>query len=336
MSPTDPPFARQGLGGALESVHDAVETMCGLNAQTPRAPSVALHERVAGFRQEELDAELRDYRLVKANLMRGTVFMVSSDQYRRWRTALQPALVRAVKGFFPRLLGELGEDAVVEAGTDLLAGQPDGLTRAEIGRLMAPRFPEMDPAALAFGVRMLVPVVQLADDTVWRPGRTKYLLAAVVLPGGLGDAESGLQSLLSTYLRSCGPATVADASYFTGLTQLAGPISTVATRSSGEGAATRWDVESKAGAVPDAFVLPEYDNALFARKDGPSREARRTLQRPGAQMRGSLWRASTLVGTWQHTSQEGLTAVYLAGWDDKAERRYRGFEDWYRSTNNAR
>ena len=58
---------RQGL-----AVEKAVATLCGLQAQSPASPYLALWNRLRGFRAAELDRAFATHRIVKATLMRMT------------------------------------------------------------------------------------------------------------------------------------------------------------------------------------------------------------------------------------------------------------------------
>lgn len=117
------PFARQGFDRGMDGVVEVVEQLGGMNAQTPRGPSVGLWGRVREFQQDELDGLLRSYQLVKANLLRGTVHLVTRRQYVAWRWALQPALERVVRQFCPRLWDRVDHDVLLREGRALMAGR---------------------------------------------------------------------------------------------------------------------------------------------------------------------------------------------------------------------
>ena len=62
--------------------------LCGLQAQSPASPYIALWNRIAGFDPAELDRAIADHRIVKATLMRLTLHAVTADDY--------PAFYRAM------------------------------------------------------------------------------------------------------------------------------------------------------------------------------------------------------------------------------------------------
>jgi hypothetical protein len=72
-----------------------VEQIAGINAQTARAIPVAIWARCGGRSDPgELTDRMQSYELVKANVMRGTVHLLTLRQYWTWRTALEPTLRR--------------------------------------------------------------------------------------------------------------------------------------------------------------------------------------------------------------------------------------------------
>jgi hypothetical protein len=312
---------RQLLDRSDHRVEQTVDAIAGLNAQTPRGPSVGLWSRVHGFRQESLDECLRDYRLVKANLMRGTVHLVTADQFRTWRSALQPALRRTVRQFCPRLHLDTDIDAVVSKGMELLARTDNGLTRAELARQLAPSF-DADPQHCAFAVRLLAPVVQVADPSVWKPGHTRYILAESVLGPLAGpvdeDSETGLANLLMAYLRAFGPATAVDATYWSGRTRLGPALTAIpGVSTSGKGAAVRFDIADGDRRPPRrCFALPEYDNIFFAHKQNAFTAAKkRLIYTRSAHMHGSLLVEDQVVAAWRRES--GSDDLTLLPWADE-------------------
>jgi hypothetical protein len=333
-------LGRQLLDRARHPIEEVVEAVAGLNAQTPRGPSVGLWSRIRDFRQESLDERLRDYRLVKANLMRGTVHLVTAHQFRAWRWALQPALRRTVRQFCPRLHLDADIDAVVGAGMELMARTDTGLTRADLTRQLAPSF-DADPQHCAFAVRLLAPVVQVADPSVWRPGHTRYILAESVLgplPGAAdADNEAGLADLLTSYLGAFGPATAADATYWSGRTRLGAALAaTPGVTTSGRGAATRFDVDARGTTAPRrSAVLPEYDNIFFAHKQNAFTAAKtRLIHTKAAQMNGSVLADGQVVAAWRR--EPGSDELTLLPWVNElpgdAVAEFEEFRAFYSST----
>jgi hypothetical protein len=145
---------------------------------------------------------------------------------------------------------------VATVAADLLAKTP--LTRAELARALAPRWPDHDPAALAHAASHRLALVQVPPRGRWRQaGPAAFMLASAWLNGSAPASPSGSPSatppvaplasstpttplnpsvtrpspapadlataageLVLRYLAAYGPATVADIGAWSGLTRL--------------------------------------------------------------------------------------------------------------------
>lgn len=180
---------------------DLVEQIAGINAQVARAIPVAIWTR-CGERSDlrELTDRLQSYELVKSNVMRGTVHLLTLRQFWLWRTALTPTLRRLVAGFCRGIWNTVDPDALHDFGLDLMSdGRPR--TRADLGAEAATHFPNAEPRHLGFALRMLLPVVELAPDNAWRPPRTTYCLA----PTHPFNPADALPDLARSFTQAFGP-----------------------------------------------------------------------------------------------------------------------------------
>src|SRR5205823_97483 len=75
------------------AVSDAIERLAGLQAQLASAPYVGLWTRLRDFRRESLADLIENRKVVKATFIRGTLHLVTAEDYLRFRTTLQPLLV---------------------------------------------------------------------------------------------------------------------------------------------------------------------------------------------------------------------------------------------------
>ena len=69
----------------------AIERLAALQAQWPRAPYIGLWSRLAKFDREDLERALRERRVVKASLMRGTLHLASAADYPFYAVAAREA-----------------------------------------------------------------------------------------------------------------------------------------------------------------------------------------------------------------------------------------------------
>src|SRR6266545_4678182 len=206
------------LRRAANSVRDAVEHLVGMQAQAPLAPYVGLWSRLRDFRADGLAGLIVSRRAVRAPLMRATVHLVTARDALALRPLVRPAHARTFAQAFGRDLAGLDREALLAAARDLLDEAPR--TRAELGRLLAGRFPGRDPASLAYAVSLLLPVVQVPPRGVWG---TTGPAALAPLESWLGrpvDADPAPDPVVLRYLGAFGPATVRDVQAWSGLTRL--------------------------------------------------------------------------------------------------------------------
>jgi len=264
----------------------AVGHLAGLQAQAPLAPYVGLWTRLAGFRHEELKELITERAVLRAHLMRNTVHLVDAGDYLRFRPLYQPVLARHLAGNFGKnLIGvDLAELAAVAA--DLLGQTP--LTRVELGARLALRWPDRDPASLAYAASHLLPLVQVPPRGLWgEPNhRAAFMLANAWLAGrdpsaspspplGLDptpmEQSTMLEQLVLRYLAAYGPASVADAQAWSGLSRLREVTDRLGSRLrafTGPDGADLLDLPDAPRPDPDVPApprfLPEYDNLLLS------------------------------------------------------------------------
>ena len=145
----------------------AIEHLVGLQAQTPHTWYVGLWSRLAGCRPEEVAALLTQRRAVRIALMRSTIHLVSAADALALRPLVQPALDRDLFTNHPtagRCAGWTPASWSRPAGRSSTSARAP---RRELGRLLAQRWPDRDPAGLAYAVRNLLPVVQTPPRGVW-------------------------------------------------------------------------------------------------------------------------------------------------------------------------
>lgn len=266
-------LARQLLleRAALPAV-DAVGRLAGLQAQVPNPPYLGLWSRLEGFRREELTAALERREVVRAAAMRSTLHLLPAADYLARFPAIQPALARALRAFFGRKAAGLDTAALVAAARAAAASGP--LRQAELKARLLEVAPGRDPDALAYAVRAHLPLVQVFPGGTWRSGANHpYAPAEAWLGRPLGD-DPDPAPLLDAYLAAFGPASVADAQAWSGLTGL----KPVFDRLRPELAVSRDELGRELFDLPGAPLpppetpapvrfLPEYDNLLVAFAD---------------------------------------------------------------------
>jgi hypothetical protein len=300
------------------SALDAIERLVGMQAQEPDAPYVGLWTRLEDFRPDELSGLISDRRAVRAPLMRSTIHLVSGGDCSKLRPMIQPVLARAFSGSqFRRELEGMDFDALLAAGRALLEERPR--TRAELGRSLGERWPDRDPYSLAYAITFLVALVQVPPRGLWgESGQATWTTAESWLGRSL-DPDPSPDETIMRYLAAFGPATVADARAWSGLSGLGEVFERLRPRLvtfSDERGRELFDVPG--APLPDPQTpapprfLPAFDNALLSHDDRMriiSEEHRKLLVRDRS-MRGVLIDGFACA-TWKSERSRGKSTLAI-------------------------
>ncbi|MER5389225.1 winged helix DNA-binding domain-containing protein [Saccharopolyspora sp. NPDC002686] len=306
---------------------EAVEHLVGMQAQAPFPPYFGLWSRLIDFQPDDLAQRLLDRSVVRIVLMRGTVHLVSAEDCLHLRPMVQPFLDRNVhantqhRGEFAGL--DLAE--VAAAGRELLDEQPR--SAAQLRPLLAERWPDRSPAALAFAVRNLLPLVQIPPRAIWgRSGQPVYATAETWLGRPLAEPSTG--EVLLRYLAAFGPASVADMQTWSGLTRLKEVVAGLDLRSfRDENGRELLDLPDAPLPDPDLpspprFLAP-FDNLLLSHQDRTrvmSPEARKRLfSVKNAVLPGTILVDGFLHGTWQVERQNGTATLTISPYQEMSE-----------------
>jgi hypothetical protein len=297
---------------------EAIEHLAGMQSQAPQAPYVGLWTRLQDFGTGELSDLITSRRAVRAPLMRATLHLVSARDCLAFRPAVQPVLERGFAGA-PFDIAGVDVTRLLEAGRELLEHRPR--TRAELGPLLAERWPESDPASLAQAITYLIPTLQVPPRGVWgKGGQARWTTVESWLGRDL-DVDPSAERLVIRYLAAFGPATVRDIQVWSGLTRLAGVIDGLRDRL----VAFRDEDGGELFDLPDAprpdpatpappRFLPEYDNLLLSHADRTRviTGGERVPLQPGLGGRyGMLLIDGVFRGTWRITRQREAAVLHV-------------------------
>jgi hypothetical protein len=299
-----------------ERVIETIEHLVGLQAQAPFPPYYGLWSRLAGFRPDDLAELILSRQVVRIALMRGTIHLVSARDCLVLRPLVQPALDRGLTPLSRQLAG-VDTGALAAAGRALVEERP--LTFSELGAALSAQWPQHPPAALAQGVRALVPLVQVPPRAVWgAAGQAAHTSAQAWLGRDL-EAGPSLDRLVTRYLAAFGPASVADAQAWSGLTRLREVFGRLRPRLRvfrDEQGAELFDLPDAPRPAPDTpapvRLVAEFDNLVLSHADRA-----RIISEPNRQRmftRNGIFPGTVLVdgfvaGMWKITRSRAAAAL---------------------------
>lgn len=305
----------------------AVQHLVGVHAQLPAAPYVGLWSRLAGFRHQDLADLITGRRLVRVALMRSTLHLVTAEDCRSLRPAVQQALDRelaSVPAFGPRLAGMDLDELLGEARAALSEGP---MTAAELGAWLRKRWPDRDARAMAYAVRNRETLVQVPPRGLWgKSGQPRHVTAAQWLGEGSdpdprnpadGQTRPRQEAMLLRYLAAFGPASIRDMQAWSGVTGLAELVEPMRSRlrvRRDDRGRELWDLPDAPVADADTPALPrflpEYDNALLGyadrgriMPDGVTFSTYAGKLRPRSVIRGGFLAGGFLAGVWSVTRE---------------------------------
>jgi hypothetical protein len=264
---------RQGLLARSRTVAaDMLERLVGMQAQVPANPYLALCSRLEDFAPEELSDLIAGREAVRAQLMRATIHLVSARDCLAIHPLTRPVLARTFNSPWAARLGGAELDDVVAAGLELLQASPR--TRAELGASLHRRWPDADPAALAHAVTFNAALVQVPPRGLWgATGQATWAPAEQWLERAPAAGASA-ETLMERYLAAFGPASVADARTWSGLTGLREVFERLRPRLRtfrDERGRELFDLSDAPLPDPDTPApprfLPEYDNVGLSHDD---------------------------------------------------------------------
>jgi Winged helix DNA-binding domain len=248
---------------------DAIEHLAGMQSQAPLAPYLGLWTRLRDFAPDELSALTEKRQVVRLHLMRNTVHLVSARDCLDWRALFYPLNAAEFNAHFRRGIAGVDRDALLDQAKRLLEEQPR--TRRELGKLLAQRWPEADPSALAYAATYHLALCQVPPRGIWGSnGPAAWAPVESWLGAPLRAAS--VDELVLRYLGAFGPAMAADVQLWSGLTRLREVLERLPLRTfQGEAGQTLYDLPDAPRPAADTPApprfLPEYDNLLLSYKD---------------------------------------------------------------------
>jgi len=296
----------------------AIEQLAGMQAQIPRPPYVGLWTRLEGFARDDLHDAFHGKSVVRATAMRGTIHVLTARDYRRFRPLLAPMLAKGAQAIVGKRMVGIDEKAM------LASGQAFFSTAApfdDFRKHLTARKTAGDIRAIAYTVRMGVPLVIVPDDTTWGFAPSAGFLLADKWLGADKAAASTLEQLVLRYLAAFGPATPGDATVWSGIRGLRDTFEALRPKL----VTFRDERKRELFDLPDAprpdgdapapiRFLPEFDNTLLSHED--RRRIIADAHRPvviykNLTVRGTFLVDGFVAGLWRAERRGKKAAVVL-------------------------
>jgi hypothetical protein len=294
------------LDRANVPVIDAVEALCGIQAQEAKPPFVGLWSRVAGFRREDLHGLLHDRTVVRATFLRGTLHVLSARDYAAFRAVIQPVLTEGQRSALRSRSAGLDEAQVLPVATKLYEQKPRSFN--ELRPLLQEVFPSVNERALGFTVRNQIPLVMVPSTDRWGfPSVADFTLARDWLDSPLDTSDSP-DGLVLRYLAAFGPATAADVQTWSGLRgarQILARLKPSLVTFRDEQDRELFDLPDAPRPAADVPApprfLPEFDNLVLSHADRTRvipDEYRGQVVTKNLRVRATAWYDGFACGTW--------------------------------------
>ncbi len=249
-----------------------IKHLIAIQGQVSNAPYISLWTRLHTFQRRELTELLEDRQVVRAPSLRGTLHILTGEDYLLFQPLLLPLFARNLH-IFARKTRDFYMDHFIQEMRAYI--QQQSPTRAEMLVKMEELYPGLGKQQIADSLRMHMALVQPIPAGLWGfTGKPTHTEATAWLGRPLADTGAGLHELIMRYLAAFGPASIQDTQQWSGITRLKPAFdalrSELLTFRDEQGrelfdlpGAPRPSADTPA---PVRF-LPDFDNVLFAYDD---------------------------------------------------------------------
>lgn len=251
---------------------DAVERLVGMQGQVSSAPYIGLWARLRDFQRADLTHLLEQRQIVRASSLRGTLHLLSAEDYLRIHPILQPALSRNLQ-LFARQTPHFDMERFTTHMRSYVREQPR--TAVELRAKMEELYPGMGQQRIADSVRMRLALIQPPPAGTWGfTGKPTHTEATAWLGRPLAASDGGSRCLVLRYLAAFGPASVQDIQTWSGVSRLQQTLDTLRPELltfRDEQGRTLFDLphapRPPADTPTPVRFLPDFDNLLFSHAD---------------------------------------------------------------------
>jgi len=301
------------------TVVSTVERIACMQAQLPRPPFIGLWARIQRFVREDLHRALHAKAVIRATAMRGTIHLLARKDFLAWRPIMAEMLVRGAESIAGKKV-TIDRETLYAAGRDFFGrgGAPFEEFREHLER----DHPADVVRALAYTVRMGVPLVMVPSDETWGfSSNAPFILADRWLGESLSTTSGPLDDMVLRYLAAFGPATPGDFQTWSGIRGARETFDRLRPRlMTFRDDRKRELFDLPKAPRPDSDVdapvrfLPEFDSALLAHDDRSriiAHEHRKFVFLKNLQVLGTFLVDGRVAGTWKATRKKKAADISL-------------------------
>ncbi len=300
------------------TVVSTVERIAGMQAQLPRPPFIGLWTRIRNFQRQDLQKSLHAKTVIRATAMRGTIHLLSRKDFIAWRPVMAEMLVRGAESIAGKKVS-VDRESLYATGREFFGRGPAPF---EDFRAHLEQHHSSDVVrALAYTVRMGVPLVMVPSDDPWGfSSNAGFTLADNWLGETLPTASGPLDNMVLRYLAAFGPATPGDFQTWSGIRGARETFDRLRPRLTtfrDERKRELFDLP-KAPRPDDVDApvrfLPEFDNALLAHDDRSriiDAEHRKFVFLKNLQVLGTFLIDGRVAGIWKAIRKKKTADIAL-------------------------
>lgn len=313
----------------------AIERLVAMQAQLARPPFVGLWTRLHEFRRAELFGALHGRDVVRVTSLRGTLHLMSTSDYIAFRGAIQPMLTRGTNAILRERATALDMEVLDAEARAFFRKTP--ATFDVLRDHLKARFPKGDERAMAYAIRMHLPLVQVPTESPWGfPAAADFALSDGWLSRKIPTSASTPDALVLRYLAAFGPATPGDAQAWSGL----GGLREVFEAMRPSLVTFRDSRKRELFDLPDAprpsedtpapvRFLPEFDNIVLAHDDRTrimADEHRPRVTLKNLQVRATFLVDGMVAGTWKSDRKRKTALLVIEPFGAVAKRERKALE----------
>ena len=296
-----------------------IEGLVGIQAQLARPPFLGLWSRVAQFDSAQLAKLAHRKAVVRVTSMRGTLHLMSTRDFLKFRSPLQPVLDRGMRGVLRERPKTFDLEQIVAEASAFFAATPAPFEalRKHLSKL----HPLGDVRAMAYAVRCTLPLVMVPTDHPWTwPGAAQFTPAQAWL-GKKVPAAADPKQLVLRYLAAFGPATPADAQNWSGLQNLSDSFEALRPKlktfadQRGRELFDLPDAPRPAAATPaPARFLPDWDTLVMGHADRTrviDDAYRKKIATNNLQVTATFLVDGRVAGTWKLERRKTAAALVM-------------------------